>query len=232
MYTQSKHALAAEGRQQRRVHVDNALAVATHDCRWHESQIAGQHDQIDISAFQQGQLLARNVVDGAAGDLHDGDDWAFDPLLTLEQYQDTTGTIRATAVAVDRDGRVTQYADELNTITFTEYDQAARPVKTSRAFSGSAATTLTETTYFTAATTADYPKVGRVKSVKEYASGTARTTTFDYDSYGRPASSTLPNGIATVRGAECGNLFSRQSKTSSQRSRGGTGGSALLEYGF
>ena len=53
------HALAAVGREQRRMDVDDASGVAGYQKRRHHQQKASEHNQIDPAGFQQWQYGVR-----------------------------------------------------------------------------------------------------------------------------------------------------------------------------
>ncbi len=104
---------------------------------------------------------------------------------------DSAGTLRTTVAAVDWAGRPASYTDEAGTTTTTAYDAYGRPQRTLRAFAGGgAATVLTEVALYDAAS--------RVKTFKDYASGAARTHSFDYFADGALKTTTRANAVVTT----------------------------------
>lgn len=144
-----------------------------------------------ITYDDRGRMTAKSEYPNRDQYWYYGDDWVFDPRLTLYHFEDTDGVLRTSANFIDSIGRAEQYADELNTITRTKYDRAGRPIKTYRTFDSPTPVEqlLTETNYATN---------GRVDWTKEYASGSARQTNYTYDGDGRPLATTLPNALSTT----------------------------------
>lgn len=113
-----------------------------------------------------------------------------------ETATDSDGVTRTTVAVTDWLGRRISYTDQLGTawetVTRTTYDQAGRVTATYRALPGGSEAQLTATAYDAA--------TGRVASDTEYASGTARTTTYSYNAAGQPTTVTRPNGVTTTTG--------------------------------
>ncbi|MGH2773167.1 MAG: PA14 domain-containing protein, partial [Actinomycetota bacterium] len=111
------------------------------------------------------------------------------PDKVTTSYKDSSGTDRTTVAKTDWLGRALSYTDENASITRNVYDQAARVTATYRSLFGGPESQLSATAYDSA--------TARLASVTEFASGTARATTFSYDSAGRLDSTTRPNGVIT-----------------------------------
>ena len=118
--------------------------------------------------------------------------YASDGLTTTFGFTDFDGTYRTTTTVVDLLGRNVRYTDEHGTITRTTYHQTGQPHQTYRTLPGGTETLLA---------TAESDTAGRPWKSIEHVSGAPRTTTVAYDpATGRPTTTTLPNGIATILG--------------------------------
>lgn len=104
---------------------------------------------------------------------------------------DSAGATRTTTAAVDLLGRPVSYRDENGTVTATLYDRVGRKHQQNRTMPNPADS---RTPYLVF----DYDNAGRPATLTEYASGSARTTTYGYDNYGRPSTVTRPNGVVTT----------------------------------
>lgn len=109
-----------------------------------------------------------------------------------ETVTDSDGVTRTTVSVTDWLGRALSYTDEWGTVSRKVYDQAGRVTATFRTLPGGSESQLTATAYNAAN--------GRVVSETEYASGTARTTAYGYNSAGQQTTVTRPNGVITTTG--------------------------------
>lgn len=109
----------------------------------------------------------------------------------LSTFVDSAGTTRVTGGTSDLLGRARTYTDEQGTTTRRSYTQAGGLETTWRAFSGGAEAVLS---------TISYDSAGRPQSFADHSSGTARTTTFGYDGFGRPTTTTTPNAVVATTG--------------------------------
>jgi RHS repeat-associated protein len=105
-------------------------------------------------------------------------------------YTDSGGTARTTQMTIDLNGEPTSYVDENGTTTTSTYDQAQRKVATSRQFSGQSSAQLAVW---------GYNNLDQLSSQTDYSSGSARLTSYTYDSAGRLSTETLANGMVTTK---------------------------------
>lgn len=117
---------------------------------------------------------------------------ATTPMLTTVNYRDSANDPRITKTETDLLGRSYGYTDELGTRTETLFDQPGRVAGTTRQFSGQAVQTLSSNSYNTT--------TRRLDSTTDNSGPTPRTTSFTYDTYGRPSTTTLQNGVKTTTG--------------------------------
>jgi RHS repeat-associated protein len=118
-------------------------------------------------------------------DYHD----TTNPGAVTESYTDSAGAVRSVTAVIDLLGRPTSYTDEQAGTTTAFYDEVGRMTDTYRSVFGGANTRLTNLVF---------DAYGRPRVSSEYLSGTARTTTVDYDTGGRPNVVTLPNAVVTT----------------------------------
>ncbi len=112
------------------------------------------------------------------------------PGTVTTHYTDSDGAARSTKSTVDLNGDQVSYVDEAGMTTTTTFDQAGRKTATYRQFYGQSNLQLGAW---------NYNSVGQLSSQTDYSSGSARVTTFGYDSAGRLLTETLPNGVVTTK---------------------------------
>ncbi|MCU1485214.1 MAG: hypothetical protein JWN67_1960 [Actinomycetia bacterium] len=101
---------------------------------------------------------------------------------------DSAGASRSTSTVVDLLGRTKTYTDELGTLSRYAYDQTGVVTATYRTFSGGSEVQVTGATYDAA---------GRALTSSDHLSGSARTSTYTYDTAGRLSTEERPNGVTT-----------------------------------
>jgi len=112
------------------------------------------------------------------------------PGTVTTSYTDNGGTARTTQSTVDLNGDTIAYIDENGTKTTYTYDQVDRRTASYRQFSGQASLQLAAWAY---------NSVNQLVSQTDYSSGSARVTSYTYDSAGRLSTETLPNGVVTTK---------------------------------
>ena len=63
MHTRTIHAFSSERREQRRVDVEDAALVGSHNSRWDHLQVAGQQNGLNVMIRQALQHLATDVCE-------------------------------------------------------------------------------------------------------------------------------------------------------------------------
>lgn len=111
------------------------------------------------------------------------------PGTVAAAFADSSGAPRSTEAVADLLGQQVSYRDEHGTATRAVYDQAMRAVASYRHFAGASEAALMQWGYATD---------GRLQSVTDLSSGSARTVTLGYDAAGRPTTSQRPNGVTTT----------------------------------
>lgn len=161
---------------------DSAGRVVAHQLRGHDSTTSAWECTTYDS---RGRVIASTDRDGRTS----SSDYS-NPLAVVTTYQDSSGTTRTTTTESDLLGRRVGYTDELGTRHGFTYDQAGRPVDTTRALAAQPAGLLTHL---------DYDTAGRLSQTHDYGSGADQVTTFAYDpTTGRSTTTTLANGIVTT----------------------------------
>lgn len=114
------------------------------------------------------------------------------PGQITKSYVDSAGTARSTVEKMDLLGRTWSYTDEHGTVTRRTYDQAGRAIAVYRTMPTEPETKIVENSYNT---------TGRLSSSTEWVSGSARTTSYGYDTNtGTLSTTTRPNGVVTTTG--------------------------------
>ena len=116
---------------------------------------------------------------------HDPTDLSPAPGTTDVTAHDSTGASHTTTTVVDLLGRTISYTDEQGTVTRTVYDQAGRATDVYRTLPGDAEKHELSTAY---------DDSSRITSQTEYLTNltTGSTTSFSYDSAGRPTTTSRP----------------------------------------
>lgn len=114
--------------------------------------------------------------------------YAFDGTVTNTFTDSESGTNRTTTTKIDLLGRQVSYTDANGTVSTTTYDIAGRVVDQYRQLPGQANQRIQSATY-------DHD--GRILTSTEYLStGAGRTTTYTYDTAGRPETTNRPTSGA------------------------------------